>query len=60
MGVPVDLERGELTFAEPGEVIRALPANRARIRLYGINATGERTIGEYTLLHTPWPGDAPG
>jgi hypothetical protein len=36
-------------------VIRALPANRATIRLYGTGAAGERTIGEYTLLHTPWP-----
>jgi hypothetical protein len=52
--VPVDLERGELVFAEPGAVIRALPAHRATIRLYGASAAGERTIGEYTLLHTPW------
>jgi hypothetical protein len=53
--VPVDLERGEVVFAESGDVIRALPANRATIRLYGTGAAGERTIGEYTLLHTPWP-----
>jgi hypothetical protein len=26
------------------------------VRLYGISAAGERTIGEYTLHHTPWPG----
>jgi hypothetical protein len=53
--VPVDLERGEVVFAESGDVIRALPASRATIRLYGTGAAGERTIGEYTLLHTPWP-----
>jgi hypothetical protein len=53
--VPVDLERGELTFVEPGEVIRTLPAHQARIRLHGVGAEGERTIGEYMLLHTPWP-----
>lgn len=52
--VPVDLERWEIVFAEPGDVIRTLPAQRARIRLYGIGSAGERTIGEYTLLHTPW------
>lgn len=55
-GVPVDRERGEMVFAEPGDLIRALPAHRARVRLYGVGAAGERTIGEYTLLHTPWPG----
>jgi hypothetical protein len=54
VAVPVDLERGELIFAEPGDVIRALPALQATIRLYGAGARGERTIGEYRLLHTPW------
>jgi hypothetical protein len=57
--LPVDLERGELTLVEPADVIRALPAHRATIRLYGVSAEGERTIGEYTLLHTPWPEGRP-
>lgn len=54
--VPVDNERGEVVFAERGDAVRALPALRMRLGLYGIGPAGERTIGEYTLLHTPWPG----
>ena len=54
--VPVDLQRGEVVFVERGDAIRALPAGRVRIVLCGVSPSGERTIGEYTLLHTPWPG----
>jgi hypothetical protein len=54
--VPVDHERGEVVIAEPGARIRALPAHVATVRLYGVGTAGERTIGEYTLVHTPWPG----
>jgi hypothetical protein len=54
--VPVDPERGELVFVEPGDVIRALPAHVAVVRVYGVGAAGERPIGEYTLHHSPWPG----
>jgi hypothetical protein len=54
--VPVDTERGEMVLVERGNVIRTLPAHRARIALYGISPAGERAIGEYTLLHSPWPG----
>jgi hypothetical protein len=57
--LPVDLERGEVTIVEPGDVIRPLPASRVKIRLYGVGAEGERTIGEYTLLHTPWSTPGP-
>lgn len=55
--VPVDLEHGEVSLAEPGDMIRTLPAHLARMRLRGVSREGaERTIGEYTLVHTPWPG----
>jgi hypothetical protein len=54
--VPVDAERGEVVFVERGDVIRTLPSQRVRLALYGVGPSGERTIGEYTLLHTPWPG----
>jgi hypothetical protein len=57
--VPVDLARGEVVFAERGDAIRALPAGRARLALYGVGPAGERTLGEFTLLHTPWAGAAP-
>jgi hypothetical protein len=54
--VPVDRQRGQVGFAEPGDVIRPLPAHVGVIRLYGRGPAGERTIGDYTLIHTPWPG----
>jgi hypothetical protein len=25
------------------------------MRLHGVSPAGERTIGEYTLVHTAWP-----
>jgi hypothetical protein len=52
----VDLERAEVVFAEPGDVIRPRPAGGTTIRLHGTGAAGERAIDEYkyTLLHTPW------
>jgi hypothetical protein len=52
--VPVDVARGEVMFVEPGAAIRPLPAGRARLALYGVGPAGERTIGEFTLLHAPW------
>lgn len=54
--VPVDTERGEVVLVERGDMVRALPAQRLRLGLYGVGPSGERTIGEYTLLHAPWPG----
>jgi hypothetical protein len=33
-----------------------MPAGVGVIRLYGRGPAGERTIGDYTLIHTPWPG----
>jgi glycine/D-amino acid oxidase-like deaminating enzyme len=56
MDLPVDRERGEVVLVERGDAIRALPAQRVRIGLYGVSPSGERSIGEYTLLHSPWPG----
>ena len=52
--VPVDRASGEVSFAQPAEVIRRLPAHVAILRLYGISEAGERVIGEYTLRHSPW------
>jgi hypothetical protein len=54
--VPVDRVRGQVTLVERGDAVRALPAQRLRVGLYGVSPAGERTIGEYTLLHAPWPG----
>jgi hypothetical protein len=54
--LPVDGERGEVVLVERGEAVRTLPAQRLRLALYGVSPSGQRTIGEYTLLHAPWPG----
>lgn len=54
--LPVDGERGAVVLVERGEDIRALPAQRLRLALYGVGPAGQRTIGEYTLFHAPWPG----
>ena len=56
MDVPVDRVHGQVTLVERGDAVRALPAQRLRVELYGVGPTGERAIGEYTLLHAPWPG----
>jgi hypothetical protein len=58
-GIPVDSGRGQVVVVERGEAIRALPAQRVRLALYGVGPSGQRTIGEYTLFHTPWPGRRP-
>ena len=60
-GAPVSLEahRGQVVVVERGEAIRALPAQRVRLALYGVGPSGQRTIGEYTLFHAPWPGRRP-
>ena len=54
--LPVDHEHGEVVLVERGDAVRALPAQRLRLGLYGVGPAGERTIGEYTLFHAPWPG----
>lgn len=54
--LPVDPVRREVLVAEPAAVIRPLPRNVAVLRLEGVGPRGLRTIGEYTLVHTPWPG----
>jgi hypothetical protein len=54
--VPVDHARGEVVLVEPGDVIRRFPTHVATIRLLGVGEGGERSIGEYTVCHTRWPG----
>jgi hypothetical protein len=37
------------------DVLRSLPATTLRMRLLAVDASGERTLGEYTFNHTPFP-----
>lgn len=54
--VPFDAAAGEVLHSPPADVLRALPAHVARLRLLSIDAGGERLVGEYTFNHRPWPG----
>jgi Putative zinc-finger len=57
--VPFDAAAGEVVIAERMEVMRALPASTARMRLLAMAPSGERLVGEYTFHHTPHrPGDS--
>jgi hypothetical protein len=53
--VPVYHEHGSVALAERADVIRAAPIPVYVMRLHGVSPAGERTIGEYTLVHTAWP-----
>ena len=54
--LPFDPASGELIFAPPADVLRAMPAHVERMRLYAVEPAGERLLGEYTFDHSPWPG----
>lgn len=53
--VPVYHERGSIALAERADVIRAASIPVYVMRLHGVSLAGQRTIGEYTLVHTAWP-----
>jgi hypothetical protein len=44
-----------VALAERADVIRAASIPVYVMRLHGVGPAGERTIGEYTLVHTVWP-----
>jgi hypothetical protein len=52
--VVVDRDTGELIYLHPADQIRALPRTlwtmEARVR----GPRGERSLGPFTLDHTPW------
>jgi len=52
--VPFDAAAGEVVLASRIDWIRALPACTERMRLVAVEPSGERLLGEYTFLHTPW------
>jgi len=54
--LPLDPGASELILAVPIDVIRSLPASVLVLRLVGVRPEGERSLGEYTFRHTPWPG----
>jgi anti-sigma factor RsiW len=53
--LPFDASVAELVFAPSLSRLRAQPAHVERLRLLAVAADGERSLGEYTFDHTPWP-----
>lgn len=51
--VTVDRSRGEAVFVYPGEFLRALPKHTLHLELRGHAAGTVRSLGRYTLFHTP-------
>jgi hypothetical protein len=54
--VPVSASAGEVVLLEAIDRVRAMPAAVERVRLVAAGPAGERVLGEYTFVHTPWPG----
>lgn len=52
--IPFDSARGEIVLAPKTARIRAMPAHQHRLRLVAVDAGGERVIGDYTFVHTPF------
>jgi len=53
--LPVEPGASELILAVPIDVVRSRPAHVLVLRLVEAGPGGDRTLGEYTFRHTPWP-----
>jgi hypothetical protein len=51
--VPFDPATGEVLVLPAPAVLRKKPAHKKRVRLIAVDTSGERTLGEYTFVHTP-------
>jgi hypothetical protein len=51
--VPFDAACGEVVLLPSAAAVRALGTKTVRIQLRAIEASGERVVGEYRLLHAP-------
>jgi hypothetical protein len=51
--VPFDPAAGEVLFLPPTAWVKQTPAHTFRVRLVSVDDAGERSLGEYTFLHTP-------
>ena len=52
--IPFDAASGEVVLAPKIARIRAMPSHQHRVRLVAVDANGERVIGDYTFIHTPF------
>jgi hypothetical protein len=55
--IPFNPAAGEIALASRIELVRPLGETTVRIRMVAVERGGERVIGEYTLLHSPWRGE---
>lgn len=53
--VPFDPAAGELVYTNNATEVRALPASTNRVQLVAVDRQGERVLGEYAFIHSPWP-----
>ena len=51
--VPFDPAAGEVISLPSAALLKERPAHTLRVRLVAVDATGERTLGDYTFEHTP-------
>ncbi len=51
--IPFDPAAGEVLFCPAAAELKKMPAHTGRVRLVAIDEVGERTLGEYTFIHTP-------
>ena len=49
--IPFDAASGEVVFIVPAARLREMPSYVERMRLFAIDASGERLIGDYTFNH---------
>ncbi|MCW8808224.1 MAG: zf-HC2 domain-containing protein [Rhodanobacter sp.] len=53
--IPFVADDGGVVISPSIEFLRSLPATTLRMRLLAVDASGERTLGEYTFNHSPYP-----
>ena len=52
--IPFDAASGEVVTMPKIARLRAMPSHQHRVRLVAVDANGERLIGDYTFIHTPF------
>ncbi len=54
--IPFSAAAGEVVVVPRIDRIRALGVSTETVRLVAVESGGERVLGEYRFVHTPWPG----
>jgi hypothetical protein len=51
--IPFDPAAGEVLFCPPAASLKQAPAYVQVLRLIAVDEAGERTLADYTFMHTP-------